>query len=89
MHDIMAKDILFPLLALIGALVPIARMIWSLSQLDSRVTRNSEDINHIGEKLNKRIDQTDERNNEYERELASIRETMVRIETKLDTLLDK
>jgi hypothetical protein len=69
--------------------IPIGGLIWKFSKIAFQVDNNKNDINHLAEKLNSRVDKIDERFIENEAKLSNIEIIIGRLEEKLNILISK
>jgi hypothetical protein len=73
----------------IVTLIPIFTLIWNMSKLASQVKRNSDDIDHLGDKTRDLEHSVQEGTEERNVTNITIIERLTRIETKLDAMESK
>jgi hypothetical protein len=83
------ENIIGPLLAFAGSLVPIMGLVWKMSAVVSRVSQNTADINHMGEKVRKLDTETDRKFEEITAKLSGIDVKLASIEKTLEFLREE
>jgi hypothetical protein len=77
------ENVIGPLLAFAGSLIPIMGLVWKMSAVVSRVKQNTVDINNIGEKLQKTERDIEKRFDELSERLNKIEISIGKIDTSL------
>jgi 3-methyladenine DNA glycosylase/8-oxoguanine DNA glycosylase len=80
------ENVIGPLLAFAGSLVPIMGLVWKMSAVVSRVKQNTADINHVAEKVRKLDTETDRKFEEITAKLSGIDVKLASIEKTLEFL---
>jgi 3-methyladenine DNA glycosylase/8-oxoguanine DNA glycosylase len=80
------ENIIGPLLAFAGSLIPIFGLVWKLSAVVSQVRQNTADINRVGEKVRKLDLETDRKFEEITAKLSGIDVKLASIEKTLEFL---
>jgi hypothetical protein len=80
------ENVIGPLLAFAGSLIPIMGLVWKMSAVVSQVKQNTADINHVGEKLRKLDLETDRKFDEITAKLSGIDVKLASIEKTLEFL---
>jgi hypothetical protein len=80
------ENVIGPLLAFAGSLVPIMGLVWKMSAVVARVNQNTADINHVGEKVRKLDLETDRKFEEITAKLSGIDVKLASIEKTLEFL---
>ncbi|MDR1232498.1 MAG: hypothetical protein LBK61_13985 [Spirochaetaceae bacterium] len=83
------ENVIGPLLAFAGSLVPLMGVVWKTATLAARVNQNTADINRIGGKVRGLTDETDRKFDEITANLNKIDVKLARIETTLESLREK
>ncbi|MDR1230179.1 MAG: hypothetical protein LBK61_02135 [Spirochaetaceae bacterium] len=80
------ENVIGPLLAFAGSLVPVMGLVWKTAMLAARVSQNKVDINHVGEKVTRLEMETDRKFDEITANLNKIDVKLASIETMLNLL---
>jgi hypothetical protein len=80
------ENVLGPLLAFAGSLVPVMGIVWKMSAVVARVNQNAADINHVWEKVRKLDLETGRKFDEIAAKLSGIDVKLASIEKTLEFL---
>jgi hypothetical protein len=83
------EQVIGPLLAFAGSLIPIMGLVWKLSAVVSQVKQNTGDLNFLGEKLRKLDVETDRKFEEIAARLNAIDIKLENIGVTLEFLRGK
>ncbi|MDR1072810.1 MAG: hypothetical protein LBL45_03950 [Treponema sp.] len=80
------ENIIGPLLAFAGSIIPIFGLVWKLSAVVSQVRQNTADINHVRENVTELDLDTDRKFDEIAAKLSGIDVKLASIEKTLEFL---
>ena len=86
--EIDPKDLLFPLIGLLGLLTPICVLFWKVAQVVFNIKKNEDDIAGVGAKLNNYIIDQEKRFSELSSQIARMSEMLTRMDVRMSTMVE-